>query len=436
MDERFQAGVSLPFGRGDLHSPLPDGWGLDLIAPLGPGDLPDPEQALRAVVESPIDSAPLSELIPKKGRVLIMLPDGTRKDGKRELLPWLLGMLDEWGARGDRVHLMIAPGTHRALSQSELAELIGPDLFDRHPVFQHDCDGPHRKLGQTSRGTPIELDERLWDYQLILPVTGVLHHYFAGFSGGRKLLVPGAASRATIEANHRLVLLEAEAGGGRRPGVGPGRLSGNPLAEDLAEAAQAFPLPVFLLALIRGRRPGAFAGFWAGDLFKAHLAACKTYLGWKTHHFETPYDLVLSASGGHPLDGNLIQAHKGLDDAFRLVRPGGVIVYAAACDDGLGGAGLEPWLAIDDLARYERRLVDQYEIYAQTVWALKQKAAQARIVLVSNLDGDSVSSLGMQPATDLVQALDIVIPDLPNKHTTALFPDAASLLPVRKTGVR
>jgi nickel-dependent lactate racemase len=266
---------------------------------------------------------------------------------------------------------------------------------------------------------------------LLLPISSVVHHYFAGFGGGRKLLVPGAAGRETIVANHRLVFRPAAEGAGRHPGAAAGRLTGNPVHEDLAEAVRMIDLPIFLLASIRGNRPGAFAGFWAGDLFQAHAAACRSYLGWKAHAFERPYDLVLSASGGHPLDANLIQAHKGLDSAFRLVRPGGCLVHVAECGQGLGAAGLESWLAVGDRVEHARRLQRDYSIYAQTLLAIRDKAAAVRIGLVSQLPDEVIAALGMHPAHSLEDALAQVLELLPPAHTTAWFPDAGALLPVR-----
>ncbi len=425
-----RATVELPCGPDLQAARLPDGWALDLVVPLGPGDLPEPEQALGEVLRAPLHSPPLPELLPDEGRVLIMLPDGTRADGKQRVLTWLLAFLAEHGLSGDRVHLMIAPGTHRRLGAKEVEAVVGAQALADHPCFQHDCDGPVRQLGTTARGTPVALNARLWDYALLIPITGVVHHYFAGFGGGRKLLVPGAAARRTILANHRLVF----DGDARAAGVGPGRLKGNPVAEDLAEAARMLDLPVFLVALIRGQKPDAFAGFWAGDLHRAHLAACRTYLGWKAHRFSKPYDLVLSASGGAPLDTNLIQAHKGIDGAFRLAAEGGTIVHVAECPEGLGAEGLEPWLAIDDLSVYREKLLADYKIYAQTVLACKEKAQAARIVLVSALPDETIRALGMTPAHSLQEAIDLIVPHLPRNHTTALFPDAAGLLPVRQTG--
>jgi nickel-dependent lactate racemase len=191
-------------------------------------------------------------------------------------------------------------------------------------------------------------------------------------------------------------------------------------------------LPVFLVALISGDRPDTFAGFFAGDLEQAHLSACRAYLGWRSYPFSGAFDLVLSASGGQPTDNNLVQAHKGLDNAFRLVKPGGIIVHLAACPDGLGGEGVAGWLPLMDLKQFERRLWDDYQVYGQTVYALKEKASRARILFVSSLDEELVRQLGMQPANDLGAALADVIPGLPANHRTAWFPDAASLLPVRK----
>jgi nickel-dependent lactate racemase len=188
--------------------------------------------------------------------------------------------------------------------------------------------------------------------------------------------------------------------------------------------------PLFLVDCIRGSSAGRFAGFWAGDLFKAHQRACDAYLGWKSYPLRRPYDLVLSASGGFPTDGNLIQAHKGLDGAARLAAPGGVIVHCAECADGLGAGGLERWLAMETMATMERELRRDYVIYGQTLYAIREKSASRRIHLVSRLRPEWIRALGMRPAESLDQALAEALPGLPRDAATAVFPDGGSLLPV------
>ncbi len=426
----MRASVSLPYGKGFETAGLPDGWVMDLVESSGPGDLPDPEAALLDALERPVGCSPLSARAAAAGRILLVVSDITRKDGKAELLPWLQAYLSRAGVGPERVDVMLARGTHRAASDAELSEALGAETARRHAVYQHDCDRDLRDLGVTSRGTPVLLNRRLWDYDLLVVVSGVVHHYFAGFGGGCKMIVPGVAGRSTIRRSHALVFQDESQGGGRRPGVEPGRLTGNAVHEDFAEASRRLDRPVFLIDSVRGSRAGRFAGFWAGDLFKAHRLACDAYLGWRAYPFHAPYPLVLSGSGGFPTDRNLVQAHKGLVGAVRLAAPGGVIIHCAECADGLGGEDLERWLAMETMSEMERELRRDYVIYGQTLYALREKAASHRIHLVSRLPPEQVRALGMRPAASLEQALAEVIPGLPPNHATAVFPDGGSLLPV------
>jgi lactate racemase len=314
-----------------------------------------------------------------------------------------------------------------------LETLVGREIVASHACYQHDCDVKCREVGRTSHGTPVAFNKRLWDYELLIVVSGVLHHYFAGFGGGHKMILPGVAARKTIQKSHELVFRSLSEGGGRREGVEPGRRIGNAVFEDFAEGAKLLDRPSFLIDSIRGQREESFAGFWAGDLFDAHAAACDAYLGWKMFPFEEPYDLVLSASGGHPLDTNLVQAHKGLVGAFRLVKPGGTIVHAAACEDGLGGPGIEPWTKMG-CEEIERKLREEYFIYGQTMHAIKEKANASQIVFVSRLPDDAVRDLGMIPVKTLDAALIRVFSSLSGCRKAAVFPDAAGMLPVKQKG--
>jgi nickel-dependent lactate racemase len=426
--------VSLPYGSGKQTAELPDGWSSDLVAPAGPGDLPDPEGALIQALDHPINSLPLSARLPRAGRVLLMLSDHTRKDGKQALVPLLLDYFKKHGLRADQIDIMFCSGLHRPASDAELAAALPAEVFREHAWFQHDPDGPTRTLGETTRGTKVAFNARLWNYDLLVPVSGITHHYFAGFGGGRKMLAPGVAGRAAIQKSHELVFRPSAEGGGRRPGVEPGRLTGNAVSEDLTEAARHIEIPVFSISLIRGSREDSFAEFWTGDLFAAHQAACQAYLGWRSYPVTQPFDLVLSASGGYPLDSNLVQAHKGLDNAFRLAdHERGAIIHLAQCRNGLGGEVMAEWVAIPTLAEIEQRLRERYVINGQTVYALKEKSAAMPITLVSELPESTVRQLGMIPARTLSEALEQVIPCLPENHRTALFPDAGSLLPLPGT---
>lgn len=213
--------ASLPYGDGEQTAALPDGWTLDLVAPAGPGDLPDPEGAVRQVLDHPIGSLPLATRLPRAGKMLLMLSDQTRRDGKRALVPVLIKYIEEHGLKPEQIDIMFCPGLHRQMSDTDIASLLSSEVSHNHRWFQHDPDGPQRELGKTSRGTLVALNARLWDYDLLVPVAGITHHYFAGFGGGRKMFATGAASRASIQHTHELVFCPPAEGGGRRPGWNP-----------------------------------------------------------------------------------------------------------------------------------------------------------------------------------------------------------------------
>ncbi len=428
--------IELPIGRQIQSLNLPDSWKIDLISADEIKNLPDSESAFMDALDNPVDSRPLSALLPERGNILIMLSDITRKDGKKVLLSYLLGYLNKYGIKNERVHLMFCRGTHREMTQKELEEMIGAETLHSHTYFQHDCDGPSKEIGITSHGTPVALNSRLWDYSLLIPISGIVHHYFAGFGGGRKMLIPGAASRITIQKSHSLIFTREDDKIIRRQGVESARLDGNAIHEDFVEAAQMLDIPVFLIAVIPGKKDASgqvyFAGIWAGDLFKAHEKACRVNLDWKGCSFNEPYDLVFSSSGGYPLDNNLVQSHKGLDNAFRLVKPDGFIIHLAACPEGLGESDLESWINMRDLDEMKENLIRDYRIYGQTMYTFKDKASRAKIYFVSNLPDDTVKKLNMLPASSLKEAFDAVLPQLPQNVSAAFFPEAGNLLPLRK----
>ncbi|MBN2494586.1 MAG: DUF2088 domain-containing protein [Deltaproteobacteria bacterium] len=412
--------VSLPLGTEEEQAYLPDGWGIDLVAPMGPADLPDPAAALTEALDSPIHSLPLAKRLPASDELLVVACPECRRDGTAELLDVLLAYLGQQGCASSRIHLgPCGPSFGRA----ELAELLGEERIAAHPIFERDPKGSLRAVGHTSLGTPVAFDRGLWDFALIVVVGRVAHHPVLGFSGARELLVRCAAAPETI----RTAMGRSDPQSGQA-GLA-GRLARNAAHADLLEAALLPGLPVFAIHCIRGSRPGAFAGFWAGDLRKAHHSACKAYLGWRVFAFQQPFDLLLSASGGDPLDRDPIACLQGLANACGLLAPGGVAIHLAACSDPEPARRLGA-LAPYDPAALRARLLAGFDEACFAALAARERAAHHRILLVSGLAEALVRELGLEPASSFAEALERIIPELPPNHRTALFPDAAGLLPM------
>jgi nickel-dependent lactate racemase len=301
------------------------------------------------------------------------------------------------------LRIIFATGIHRAVTREEKSELLTPFITQRVRVFNHDPsdESKHVTLGETGRGTPVELDRALFDHSHVILTGAVGFHYFAGFTGGRKSICPGLASKRTIEATH-LLALDFEKGG-RRAGVGTGRLDGNAVHEE-CERIAAEAAPSFLINTVVDEA-GRVVRLYAGDWRAAHRLACAEYADSHAIKIEEKRAVVVASAGGSPFDINLIQAHKALEMASHACVEGGTIVLVAECREGLGRADFLKWFDAADSRELESRLRAGYEVSGQTAWSLLTKAERFRVHLISSLPDEDVRRMRMTPTHTIAEAL-------------------------------
>ena len=391
-----------------------------------PPPLPPSEDALvRQRIARPVGCLPLRELVRPADSVAVPVSDVTRYSATERFLTPLLKETDSAGIPRERVTVFVARGTHRALSDEELRAVVGPEISSGIRVVQSDPDGETIHLGVTSRGTPVRISRPLMEHNRIVLTGTITFHYFAGFGGGRKALVPGCAARETATATHFRIFRTD--GPGKHPLARPGILAGNPVHEDIVEAV-AMAAPTFLCnTLLTPQRKvfDAVAGHWQ----KAHEEACSRYAKVYRVPVAKRYPLVIASAGGFPKDINFIQSHKALDNAFRATEEEGVIILLAECRDGFGSPSFFPWFRFGDPGEMEAELRANYQIYGQTAHATFSKAKTCRVVLVSSLRPEDVERMGMLPAASLGDAVRKAKGLLGGLPSPLVIPDAGTVLP-------
>ena len=415
--------IQLGYGRGSVPFEF-EGGRFVVLEREGEGERPLTDAELGALIDDPIDSQPLEEIISPGESVLVVVSDATRATGSAQVVHLLVRRLVALGVAPHDLRVIFATGIHRAVTREERAELLSPFIVQRVRVLAHDAadESKHVNLGETERGTPIELDRALLEHSHVVLTGGVGFHYFAGFTGGRKSVCPGLASRRTIEATH-LQALDFERGG-RRAGVGAGRLDGNAVHEE-CERIAAEAAPSFLINTVTDAR-GRVVRLYAGDWRAAHRLACAEYADSHTIGIEGRRPLVVASAGGAPSDLNLIQAHKALEMASYACEEGGDIVLLAECADGLGRPDFLKWFDSPDSRALGERLRDSYEVNGQTAWSLMTKAERFRVQLVSGLAEEEVRHMRMTPARTLDEALARVAPGAAGY----VLPRGAAFMPV------
>jgi len=319
--------LSLAYGHGFLEVDLPI-ENVTIIEPSHQPGLPDEKASLIAALNAPIAAGALSADITPEKTICVVHTDITRATPNDRVIPWLLEYLEASGAKRENITLLNGLGTHRPNTREELEEMLTPQVVANYRCLNHEPENDDAlvQFGSTRSGAPALLNRHLVEADIRI-ITGFIEpHFFAGFSGGPKGIMPGVAGLQTVIGNHG----EANIGSANATF---GITQGNPIWDEMADIAQR-PGPSFLLnvALNEQRQ---ITGIFAGDLLKAHAAGCLFVKASAMQQVDTPFDIVITTNSGYPLDMNLYQAVKGMRAADRIVKDGGIIIMAAECAEGV-----------------------------------------------------------------------------------------------------
>lgn len=415
--------VQLAYGRNGLTVDLPDER-TTVIEPLAVPGLPDEQAAVRAALRQPIGAAPLRETIRPNDRVCLVFTDSTRATPNERLIPWLLAELAHLPA--DHITLLNSTGTHRPNSPAELAHMLTAAVVGRYRVLNHDCHDLAAlvPVGSMRDGTPALLNRHLVEADVRI-ITGFIEpHFFAGFSGGPKGIIPGCAGLRSVMANHRPANIGS-------PQATFGITDGNPLWDELREVALRVG-PSFLVNVTLNHRR-QITGVFAGDLIGAHRAGLEFVRASAMRPVEAPFDIVVTTNSGAPLDLNLYQGVKGLSAAARIVKPGGVIVLACECSEGVpAGSPFErllrgassPAALLDQLAASPEVQAEQWQVQIQA-----QIQRQARVLLHSALPAEVARACHFEPCAELAASVREELARRGGRARVAVLPQGPLTIP-------
>lgn len=401
--------IRVPYGRGET---LVDLGGIEATVVAADRCGSDP---ICLALAAPIGCRPLRELVRPGMRPVIVTSDITRPCPTAAMLGPVLDELAQGGVGAADVTVVFGLGTHRKHTPAEQAQLLG-EHCGRVRCCDSDPDDTVQ-VGVTSRGTPVEAFRPVVEADFRIALGVVEHHYFAGYSGGYKALVPGVCSARTIQRNHAMMT-----DSGARLGV----LEGNPVREDIEEAAALIGLDFILNAIMQHGHVCLAA---AGHPVHAHRWACRALDYLSMAPAGEPADVVVVGAGGYPKDINMYQAQKALDNAAVAVRENGIIIWVAECPEGLGNATFESWMLNSDPDTILARICEQFVLGGHKAAAVATVQKRAAIWLVSGLPGSVVRACGMTPYEDAGRALaDALDRCGPNARITVI-PDGATVVP-------
>ncbi|MDQ3802122.1 MAG: nickel-dependent lactate racemase [Acidobacteriota bacterium] len=373
-------------------------------------------------LDNPIDSKPLEEIINQGETVLIVVPDATRRTASGQIVNLLVRRLIANGTPAHDIRIIFATGIHRRVTEEEKREILTPFIAQRIKTLNHNARDLVllRKLGETRGGIPIELNRALLEHDRVIIVGGVTFHYFAGFTGGRKLICPGLASSRTINETHRLAFDCAAKS--RRAGVGAGLLKGNAVHEAFLEVVEKINPSFSINAFVNDR--GEATDLFCGDWRAAHEKACEAYAARNTIEIAEKREIVVVSCGGFPFDINLIQAHKALETASQACADGGTIILLAECADGIGRKDFLNWFEAENSRILAEKLCESYQVNGQTAWSLLKKAENFDVRIITSLPESETRRMRLQKA----RSLDEILPEIDENAKGYIIPFGAKFL--------
>ena len=408
----------LGFGKGTQTVEIKESCLLDVLLPNPVLKELKGEEEVRRALTAPIGTAPLREIVRPGEKIAIITSDITRPVPTWKIIPALLDELYTAGCRQEDLLLVFALGSHRKHTEEEQRRLAGERAWAEIQCIDSDgSDCVH--LGVTASGTPVDIFRPVAEADRVICIGNIEYHYFAGYSGGAKAVMPGVSTREAIQANHsRMVRQEACAG----------RLEGNPVREDIEEAAAMLGVD-FIVNVVLDEHKEIIRAF-SGDVTQAHRAGCAYLDKLYSKHIKKQADIVIVSQGGAPKDLNLYQTQKALDNAKHAVRDGGIIILVGSCREGLGERTFEEWLtSAPDPHSLVVRIEQEFKLGGHKAAAIAMVQERAEIYLISEMDANFVKSLFMTPFVSVEEAYNAAKKKLGEDASVILMPYGGSTLP-------
>ena len=411
--------IEFGYGKGVQNVEVPE---KNLLAVLTANEMEHERRgadAVRYALENPIGSPRLKEIAKPGQKVAVITSDISRPLPSYDVLPGVIDELNAAGVPDEDITVVFALGSHRPHTEEERKRLAGDYAFGKVRCIDSDPnDCIH--MGNSSNGTPFDITRSVAQADLRVALGNIEFHYFAGYSGGVKALMPGVSTPAAIQCNHSLMV---------SPDACAGRLEGNPVRKDLEEALNVCPVHFIVNAVLDEHKHIVYAV--AGDVIRAHRAGC-AYLD-KMYRKPIPAraDIVLVSQGGAPKDANLYQTQKALDNAKHAVKKGGTMIVIGACNEGLGSAKFEEWLVGSPTAHFMvERIGRDFQLGGHKAAAIGMVLENAQIDLVSEMDDDFVRSIFLNPQPDAQTAFDAAMARYGENATVIAMPFGGATLPM------
>jgi len=414
--------MKLRYGRDVVRVPLEEKNILEVLNLKKRGILLNSKDKLKELLKNPIGSISLRELIfQKRSRnILIIVNDITRPTPYKIILPPLLSELKEAGISKEDINFKVATGIHRRNSKEELGNIFGEDLISTYKFINHNADSPDlHYLSKLKSGNELWINSIVSKVDFIITTGVIVPHYFAGFSGGRKSVLPGICGRKTIEANHAKMV---------HPNARAGNLKGNPVHQEMQETAEKVGVDFNINVITNENHE--IVEIVAGGLFESWQRGVEECKKIYLCPIKQKADVVIVSTGGYPKDINVYQAHKALDNAYQAVKPGGTIILLAECTEGYGETTFEQWIkeaeSPEDIIK---RIKKKFVLGGHKAYGIARVVKEVEVILISSLTKEKVRKLFFIPMENISQAIEHIKDKYGEDFQAYILPYGNTILP-------
>jgi len=409
----------LKYGKGETNFTLKEKNYLGMVLPneikIG---LTDEDEVRRAML-SPIGSKRLKEIVKPGENIVIVTSDITRPMPSYRVLPIVIEELLDGGIVEEDITIVLALGSHRGHTEEEKKKLVGDKVYNsKVQVIDSDMNKCVR-LGMCKNGTPVDIFEPVVKADRRIALGNIEFHYFAGYSGGNKALMPGVSSHEAIQANHSNMV---------KPGAFAGNLDNNPVRQDIEQITEFISIDFIVNVVLSDKKQIIRAV--AGDHVEAHRAGCRALDEMYKIKLKEKADIVVVCPGGFPKDINLYQSQKGLDNSKHVVKDGGIIIWCASAVEKFGETTFEKWMTTKSPKEMIEEIKINFKLGGHKAAAIAMVLEKARIFMVSDLNPELVKSINLKPYPSLQQAVDAAIQELGEGAKVLIMPAAGSTLPI------
>ncbi len=417
--------VKLKYGETSLSVDIPDKNLIGIINPRFVNGVGNVEKEILRAISNPIKAPTLDKIAKPGNKVAIVVDDHTRPIKSKIIVKPLLDYLNKIGIQDEDVTIIIGHGSHRKIRLDEAENILGKEILERVNWIPHDANSEDLVyVGETSYKTKVYINKVFHDADVKILTGDVCLHYYAGYGGGRKSVLPAISGIETISHNHAMLT---------HPKATTGNLDGNPIHLDMTEAAR-LAKPDFIVNVVMNHKKEIVKAF-AGDLEEAFMQGVKLVDQIYKVKVDKQADIVLVSAGGYPSDIDLYQAYKAIDSALRVVKPRGVIVVAAECRDGHGHKVFYEWMKkYQTIEEVEKQIKTNFKLGGHKAYYILKAKQKADIILISKMNPKEVKNVfRLEPAKNLDDALEMAFAKKGKNAKVFIMPEAAKVLPELST---